>query len=205
MESLRIPTGVLYYDRQKAFDGYTLYSPVGNTETFLVDMEGQIAHSWKHELRAGRYAQLLENGNLLRPGLKLPMYTAMGGEGGCVQEIDWNGNVVWEYVNHSPESCQHHSFWRMRNGNTLVLCWRNHSYEECTAKGRKPELLPRDGIVVRGIRHTGLWVSYIVEVNRNREVVWEWDFWDHLGPGDYHKWDFNYVQTLQATWPDWDH
>ena len=108
MESLRIPSGVLYYDKARAFDGYTLYSPVCNKETFLVDMEGQIAHRWEHELLAGRYVQLLENGNLLRGGM-LPKYTSMGGEGGCVQEIDWNGNVVWEYVNHTPQTCQHHS------------------------------------------------------------------------------------------------
>lgn len=206
MESLIQPTGVLQYDSSRTYNGYTLFSTVNSKTTYLIDMEGQIVHTWNHDTRAGRYVVLLENGNLLRGGVLEPQYTTLGGEGGVVQEIDWDGNVVWEYRNFSPESCQHHSFWRMKNGNTLVLCWRHHSYEECLAHGRRPELMRKEGIPTRGGTVVkGHFVSYFVEINPAGQEVWRWDFWDHMGENDPHKMNFNLALPLEATWIDWDH
>lgn len=205
MESLIQPTGVLQYDSSRACNGYTLFSTVNSKTTYLIDMEGYIVHTWDHDTRAGRYVVLLENGNLLRGGLAEPQYTFLGGEGGVVQEIDWDGKVVWEYRNHSPESCQHHSFWRMRNGNTLVLCWRHHTYEECLAHGRRPENMRKEGIMSRGGLVKGHFVSYFVEIDPAGREVWRWDYWDHMGANDYRKWDFNLVLPVESTWIDWDH
>lgn len=205
MESLIQPTGVLQYNKEKAYDGYTLYSTVNSKTTFLIDMEGYIVHTWEHDTRAGRYVYMLENGNILRGGVREPQYTFLGGEGGVIQEIDWDGNIVWEYENYSPASCTHHSFWRKKNGNTLVLCWRHHSHEECLAHGRRAELLEEEGIMTRIGPVTGLYVSYFVEIDPSGKEVWRWDFWDHMGENDYHKLDFNLVIPVKSSWVDWDH
>lgn len=204
MQSLIQPTGVLQYDKEKSYGGYTLYTTVNTKTTYLIDMEGYIVHTWEHDTTPGRYAYLLENGNLLRGGLVEPQYTSLGGEAGVVQEIDWDGNVVWEYRNHTPTSCTHHSFWRKKNGNTLILCWRLHSYEECLAKGRRPELMVKEGIMTRKGKVQGHYVSYFVEIDPSGKEVWRWDFWDHLGEGP-DKLDFNLVIPVQASWVDWDH
>ena len=66
-EALTSPTGVLKYDPAKAYDGYTLISPMVNCKTtYLLDMAGNIVHKWETQYRPGLYAELLPNGNLLR-------------------------------------------------------------------------------------------------------------------------------------------
>ena len=68
-ESLVGPTGVLKYDADKSYGGYTLFSPMINCKTtYLIDMEGNIVHQWDTEYGPGAYAMLLPNGNLLRAG-----------------------------------------------------------------------------------------------------------------------------------------
>jgi hypothetical protein len=196
-ESIRGVTGLLKYDAAKAYQGYTLIPPNESKTTYLVDMEGYIVHTWQSEYTPGQHAILLENGNLLR-GAALPNSPVkFGGASGLIQEIDWDGKVVWEYKNHTPTSVQHHTFCRMPNGNTLVLCWEKKTREEAIAKGRKPETVKEDGLSP----------DYIQEVNRDGKVVWEYHVWDHLGTGPD---QFNINYTLPATTgvfggADWTH
>jgi hypothetical protein len=197
-ESIRGVTGLLKYDPAKAFQGYTLIPPMEDKTTYLVDMEGYIVHTWPSQYNPGMHALLLENGNLLRGGrLPDPAPVKFGGASGIVQEIDWNGKVVWEYRNHSPNSVQHHTFCRMPNGNTLVLCWEKKTREEAIAKGRKPDTVKEDGI----------WPDYVQEVNREGKVVWEWHVWDHLGTGPY-EFNINFILPSKAgvmSGADWTH
>lgn len=44
VESFQTPTGVIRWDKEKAFDGYTLVSPNTGTSSYLLDMEGNIVH-----------------------------------------------------------------------------------------------------------------------------------------------------------------
>ena len=197
-EAIRGVTGLLKYDAAKAFQGYTLIAPMEDKTTYLVDMEGYIVHTWPSPYNPGMHALLLENGNLLRGGrLPEPSPAKFGGASGIVQEIDWNGKVVWEYRNHTPNSVQHHTFCRMPNGNTFVLCWEKKTREEAIAKGRKPETVKEDGI----------WPDYIQEVNRDGKVVWEWHVWDHLGTGP-DQFDINFILPSKAgvmAGADWTH
>jgi hypothetical protein len=173
-EAIRGATGLLKYDAGKVYQGYTLIPPMEDTTTYLVDMEGYIVHTWLSKYTPGMHAVLLENGNLLRAGrLTEPAPVKFGGTGGIIQEIDWDGKVVWEYKNLTASTVQHHTFCRMPNGNTLVLCWEKKTREEAIAKGRKPETVKEDGISP----------DYVQEVDREGKVVWEWHVWDHLGTG----------------------
>ena len=65
-EALVGPTGVLYYDKGDSYGGYTLFAPNASKKTYLIDMEGNIVHTWKSDTGPGLYAELLPNGNLLR-------------------------------------------------------------------------------------------------------------------------------------------
>lgn len=43
-----VPVGVTVYEREKAYDGYTLLTPIGEDGTvYLIAMNGQLVHSWK--------------------------------------------------------------------------------------------------------------------------------------------------------------
>ena len=70
-EAITGPLGLLAYDKAKAYDGYTLFTPhtkvsswivdkiqdPGSRKTYLIDMEGNIVHTWKHDHPAF-YAEL---------------------------------------------------------------------------------------------------------------------------------------------------
>ena len=210
-EALTGPTGVLKYDKSKAFDGYTLFDPGMGTTTYLVDMEGNVVHTWKHKFKAGAHSQLLPNGHLLRAHhLDKPATIGFGGEGGLLEELDWDGKVVWSYKNFSDTSLQHHSFKRLANGNTLVLCWERKTNEEAIAKGRDPQAMPKGGLKLWDMTFKYTWVDYIQEVDKKGKVVWEWHVWDHLGTGPdqidinwYLRGNRNIVELMDVV--DWTH
>lgn len=206
-ESLVGPTGVLYYDKGDSYGGYTLFAPNASKKTYLIDMEGNIVHTWRHRTGPGLYAELLPNGNLLRGTRPQYKYCGIPGVAGGVEEVTWDGDRVWEYEMASKNQVQHHCFSRMPNGNTLVLGWERIENEVMIAKGRNPSTVP-DGVKSKGIRHSDFWIDFVEEVNKDGEVVWEWHAVDHLGTGP-DQLDPNFilpmpVGEIYAT-SDWSH
>ncbi len=211
-EALTGPTGVLLYDKDKAYNGYTLFSPTVNCkETYLIDMDGNVVHTWKTQYTPGLYSELLPNGNLLIGGVvpQDPGFCGIGGVGGVIQELDWNGNVVWEYKLFEPgKAIQHHTFKRLPNGNTMILAWEAKSKKEALAKGRNPKTIPDKPVKSKKIEHNEFWVDFVREVDRNGKTVWEWHAWDHIGKGK-DKLDINYTlpEPVGSVYPnfDWSH
>ncbi|MBI5901082.1 MAG: hypothetical protein HZB40_17905 [Rhodocyclales bacterium] len=76
-------------------------------------------------------------------------------------ELDWDGNVLWEHIDHS----QHHDLRRLPNGNTLYIGWR--------------EMREADAARVRGgidgTEHEGkIYEDYFREVTPSGDTAWEW-------------------------------
>ncbi|NLD38839.1 MAG: hypothetical protein GX654_18425 [Desulfatiglans sp.] len=207
-EAIVGPTGVLKYVSERSYGGYTLFAPMMNSKTtYLIDMEGSLVHKWESEYTPGSYAMLLPNGNLLRGGVMEKRAAAIGGAGGIVQEIDWDGRVVWEYKMNSAREIQHHCFDRMPNGNTLILGWEAKSIDEAIAKGRDPKTIPLE-VHDMGQYHNEFWMDFVREVDKNGKIIWEWHVWDHIGTGP-HQLDINYVlpEKLGPNYAgfDWSH
>jgi hypothetical protein len=158
-----------------AFSGYTIVAPIRSTTTYLVDMEGEVVHSWESEYSPTFGVHLLDNGNLLRAGHDLSNpHFQVGGQGGVIQEFTWDGEVVWEYVYSDRSRIQHHDIEILPNGNVLILAWERKAAHEALRAGRDPKM----------ITATGLWPEHILEVRptppTGGEIVWEWRVWDHL-------------------------
>ena len=138
-------------------------------------MKGKVVHEWKSRYTPTFGIHLLANGNLLRAGRdpNNPHFD-VGGQGGIVQEITWDGSIAWEYVYSNRQHAQHHDIEPLPNGNVLLLAWERKTALEASTAGRNPEMLVG----------TGLWSEHLVEVRPIRpsggEVVWEWHLWDHL-------------------------
>jgi hypothetical protein len=97
----------------------------------------------------------LENGNLL---VRHPRSYLEGAER-TLAEIDWDGNVVWEFY-HPDYSLLHHDQRKLPNGNYLGLAYRLRDV---------PSIAPfpvKDDI--------------IFEVTPEGQVVWEWSTVDHF-------------------------
>jgi hypothetical protein len=204
------PTGVLLYKQGKAYDGYTVFAPIMSQRTFMIDMEGNIVHTWDSQYYPGLYAELLPNGNLLRAGRGLPItYCGIDGIGGYIEEINWDGKVVWSFKDmFTKNEVQHHCFDRMPNGNTMILGWERVKNEEMIAKGRDPKTIPTKSVKNKGVYHRDFWLDFIWEVNPAGKIVWEWHIKDHLGKGP-DQFDPNYILPMAtgeiyATY-DWSH
>ena len=100
------PRGVVI-NTPAAASGYTLYAPLELKTTYLIDLDGTVAHSWKTSTQPGLIQYLLPNGHLLRAGnLKtLGVWAEGRGAGGRVEELDWDGNVVWQYELADDSAC----------------------------------------------------------------------------------------------------
>jgi Arylsulfotransferase (ASST) len=159
----------------KAFQGYTLVAPLNGKKTYLIDMRGRAVHSWESKFTAGQEAYFLENGHLLRAGSLEDRERRFSGagQGGRVQEFDWDGGLVWDFTFHDDTRIAHHDICRLPNGNVLLIVWEIKTVAEADLAGRKPETL------------RGPWLAdSIIEVKptgkTTGQVVWEWHAWDHL-------------------------
>ena len=154
----------------QSFDGYALYNLQNNNTAYLIDENGDIAHSWSCNVSCNYAVLLKENGNIVRGGVYGSNQLNGAAVGGMVQEIDPSGSVVWEYVHSTSTTVTHHDISLMDNGNVLMIAWNAKSVAECTQAG------------VSGAT-TEQWPTSIIEVQQNGtggQVVWEWHIWDHF-------------------------
>ena len=165
--------GLLINDT-RAFNGYTLFAPKHNTMVYLMDNEGRVVNRWDTEYEPGQSVYLLENGHLLHCCFTKNGNFTRGGEGGRLEEYDWEGNLVWEFEYSTDKVLSHHDIAPLPNGNVLLLAVEYKSQEECIAAGFDPRVL-RDG---------HLFPEHIIEVKKtgpkSGEIVWKWHVWDHL-------------------------
>ena len=176
--------GLIQHDAGSLDDGYVLFSPINTTTAYLIDKCGRQVKTWNSAYKAGQSAYLLENGTLFRTGNTNNTTFVAGGQGGIVEKIDWNGNVVWSYKVSDATKCQHHDAKVLPNGNVLILAWESQTKAEAIAQGRNSSEVPAT-----------LWSEQIFEIepvgSNGGNIVWEWHLWDHL------------VQDVDATKPNY--
>jgi hypothetical protein len=93
---------------------------------------------------------------------------------GRMDEVNWMGEVTWQFEYATEDYQIHHDIEVLPNGNILSLCWDHRTREELINLGRNPDYIPLDG----------LWFDKIIELNPTKpsggKIIWEWRFWDHL-------------------------
>lgn len=164
-------TGLTYSQFSRSYPyGFTLFTPIGDKKTYLIDMEGEIVKQWEMPYLPGLHAELLPNGNLLYAG-QLPNgpLVDLTGASGVLLEVDWDGKIVWKY----EDPYLHHTFYRMKNGNTLVVKWV-----------KVPEEIAKkvEGGIPNTEREGVMWSDVIQEINPEGKVVWGWLSYEHLDP-----------------------
>jgi len=149
-------------------DGYILFSPMSSTTTYLIDYDGKIIHTWLNDNPPGYSVYPLKNGNILRAASRNIK------QGGMVQEIAWDGDIIWEFIYDSDEYLSHHDIEPLPNGNVLIIAWEYKTINETIAAGCNPNLEPFGSLTP----------DHIIEVkpngSNNGDIVWEWHVWDHL-------------------------
>ena len=157
--------------------GYTLFSPIGTPNSYLINNDGLLVNSWVGTARPGLMAYFTETGTLLRStkflGGPPGGFPQAGGSGGRYEEYDWDGNLIWEYEYGTADHLGHHDIQRMPGGNILIIAW---------------ELLPDQDAIDAGMNPANIFpnqlIDSIVEVQPTPPIggtiVWEWRVADHL-------------------------
>lgn len=184
-------TGLVHHQAEKSFDGFTLIAPMRHEAAQIVNMAGEIVHRWALPGPLGSKACLLPNGNLLCSVVTPEGTPIPGAKGGHILELDWNGHVVWEHVDHN----QHHDIVRLENGNTLYLSREALSEEDAArVQGGLP------GTEIKG----NIFGDVAREVSPAGEPVWEWYFKNAdfgafpLAP-DCHRGEWAHANSIAAT------
>jgi len=163
------PTGVTRYEPERAHNSYVLFDG-RDGQTHLIDMNGNDVHTWDY---IGFPSHLLEptvaggqRGHVLvqlagksTPG---PILFNNLFNNQAIGELDWDGNVVWQWGARAPGGAanQSHDWHRLPNGNTLLVATRTHA--------------------IAGFRAEAVHDQVIYEIAPAGEVVWQWVVSEHL-------------------------
>ncbi len=185
------PTGVTCYNPAKACSGLTVFQ-APELGAMLIDMNGTEHKLWKGV--KGFPNKIFPNGTLMTSlGERNPIHGHQ--DQTDLVQIDWEGNIQWlyeklEYIEDEGEepqwmSRQHHDYQRdgsptgyyapnlepkLDSGNTLILSHRN--------------------LVCPKISDKELIDDYIIELDWEGNIVWEWlmsDHFDEIGFTDASK------------------
>ena len=177
--------GLRACEPKRAFAGFTLFAPhfVESRTVYLIDLQGEVVHTWNMPYPPGLSGCLTERGTLFYNGRtsEQSFLSRFPFKGGVVLEADWNGKVLWE-VRHPDH---HHHGILLRNGNVLLHCM-----------GEVPEEIARrvKGGMAEGNMQSGQYASrpvseadkmysdYLAEVTPAGHTVWEWRTWEYLDP-----------------------
>ena len=177
--------GLRACEPERVFSGFTLFAPhfVENRNVYLIDLQGEIVHTWAMPYPPGLSGYLTERGTLFYNGRtsEESFLNRFPFKGGIVLEANWNGKVLWEV--HHPD--HHHHGILLRNGNVLLHCM-----------GEVPDDIARrvTGGMVESNMQSGqyapgrqadagkMYSDYLAEVTRAGQTVWQWLTWEHLDP-----------------------
>jgi len=134
-------TGVVLFDRDRAWPGYNLYCSRITPEALLLDMEGNVAHTWTYEPvdhKLWDQAVLLDNGDLL----VLDKFKS-------IFRLDWNSNLIWE-----KQLAVHHDVAVAKDGTIFVIEYDTERYRDLPVRFDGIVHLGSDGVEL------GRWSTY---------------------------------------------
>ncbi|MDB5173975.1 MAG: Arylsulfotransferase [Phycisphaerales bacterium] len=192
---------------QRLPDGLTMISESGNARIIEVDKDDKIVHEIALKVdhpsshSDTRLVRKLDNGH----------YLVSHENDGAVREYDATGKVVWSYKldlagrpaspGHGPEGHGDHVFdaLRLPSGNTLIAAGNGNRVFEITPEGKTVwsiehdelpgitlawvttlEVLP-SGNIIFGNCHAGPENPQLIEVTRDKKVVWTFKDFKHFG------------------------
>ena len=154
------PVGTTVYEPERCSGGYNLISGSGIVK--LVNMNGDVVHTWSVD--PNKQKGFIHRARLLPDGSLMLLFGPKDLDG-HVAQFDWQGNETWSYT---PEHYAHHDFWPKENGNVLLIC-----------KKEIPESA-KEVITDPERRALPLFDDVLIEVSRDKEIVWQWHQHQHM-------------------------
>ena len=154
-----------------------------NRTVYLIDLQGELVHTWQLPYAPGLSGYLTERGTLLYNGRTSEnnFLSRFPFKGGVVLEADWNGKVLCE-LRHPDH---HHVGILLRNGNVLLNCLGTVPAEiaQQVKGGTEDHSLPSALYAPQPQEDAGeMYADYLAELTPAGETVWEWRSWEHFDP-----------------------
>lgn len=172
-------------------DGNTMIAESGTGRIIVVDKDGELVSATplgKDGRGSTRQAEVLANGN----------YLVCAEQPGAVTEYSAKGDIVWEYLIRTRV----YGAIRLKSGNTLIASGSGNSVVEVTPdkkvvweiKDKVPGTEVQlkwttclkeldNGNLIVGNCHAGPDNPQIIEIGRNKTIVWQFDEFDLVGNG----------------------
>jgi len=153
------PHGTTIHDKEKAWDCHIFHEGRGG-KSFLVDMEGETVRTWEYTGFPSEMIDPALNGGNKGNVLLQREPDTFANE--VLLELDWDGNVVWEWGTDAPDgqARQNHDLCRLANGNTMIISKRMYDRPDIHAEPFMDQP--------------------IYEIAPDGSIVWEWVAHDHL-------------------------
>lgn len=179
-------TGVVRYDMDKAWDGYTLLCTMGgyidpdtgvNNPAILIDMEGNVINAWP---LTSTPSKILPGGYIIG---QEGFLGSSGGQTCPLVQLDWNGDKVWEWRGQprSPGAEElfgcHHDF--QRQGSPVGYYAPGL---EPMATGGKTLMLSNYHPPVEQTKHISRHLLHddaLYEVDWEGNLTWQWHAWEY--------------------------
>ena len=166
---------------------YTLYSVAGTNKAFLIDTNNNVYKTWT--MAANKKTNF---SSYLIPGDTLVRTVSYTGNlihnfyiSGEVQKVDWNNNVVWDFIYSTDSTVLHHDIHPLPNGNVLMIALDVKTASQGTQLGASVSIFRYSDKIIE-VHQTGPTTG---------TIVWEWKLWDHLCQ-DYDPAKNNYVSSI---------
>jgi len=182
------PTGTTIYDPGRAWNGYTVLSPLGTQAAIVIDMNGRVVKQWDgYNSSAGGPARVLPGGVVVgAAGANPPRQESLE-----LVQRDFDGKVLWRF--------DHNEQIQTRDGQTkeVKTIWslrQHHDWQrdDFPAGYYSPEatpgIAPTTTLVLTHTNHIQPKVApdamleddRIIELSPEGKVVWEWVASDHI-------------------------
>ncbi|HKI73087.1 MAG TPA: aryl-sulfate sulfotransferase [Pseudomonadales bacterium] len=193
------PNGLIHYNPQLAYKGYTLFS-ANQHYAYLIDMEGRYVHEWRCDMGIAN-PTLLPNGHLIcmaMPSPDVQGQRGLNGQAAACFELDWDSNIVWRY----DDPWMHHDYQRLPNGNTLLVKW--------APMPKSMVKKVKGGHHAEGDDPNEMLGDLFIEVTPEGEIVKEWKSWAHfdskteIAAPYYHRREWSHCNSVSlAPNGDW--
>jgi len=176
------PTSTTIYDPDRAWNGYTVLSPLQTQAVLVIDMNGNVVKRWDdYNNSAGGPARVLPGGFVMAAsGARPPHQESLE-----LVQRDFAGKVVWRFSRNEQITT--------REGTMVWSARQHHDWqkESLPAGYYSPESMPAiEGGATLILTHANrkqpkvadvmLEDDRLIEVSWNGDIIWEWVASDHI-------------------------
>jgi hypothetical protein len=181
------PTGTTIYDPERAWNGYTVLSPLNTPAAVVIDMNGNVVKQWEGYVNsAGGPARVLPGGVIMgAAGANPPRQESLE-----LVQRDFEGKVLWSF--------EHNEQIKNRDGNTTWALRQHHDWQRDDfpsgyySPGVNPSSAAPKVLLLTHTNHSRPSVAgeamleddRLIEISWDGKILWQWVASDHID--DFH-------------------